>query len=544
MGDAHGHPCRASRHGSGARLTLGLGLRYTGSIVDLAIQESEGNSLVRVRYAPSPTGTLHIGGARTALFNYLYARHHGGSFVLRVEDTDQTRQVVGSEAAMLEGLRSLGILWDEGPEAGGEYGPYHQSERTPSYRQAARQLLAEGKVYRCFCTPEALAADREERQRQHLPPRYVGRCRELSAEASQVRAQSEPFVLRLKVPTGGATVVHDLIRGEVKFDNQQLDDFVIMKPDDTPVYNFAVVIDDAAMAISHVIRGEEHLSNTPKQILVAEALGLPVPAYAHVPMILAPDRSKLSKRHGATSVEEYRQQGILPAALVNYLLLLGWSSPDGEEIMNLQRAAADFDLDRVQHTAAIYDQKKLEWMNAQYLRSISLAALEQAVIPFLEQAAVPYQSGPSLSEALELTRERARTLVELSEGLRFLFDPPRTFDAKGVEKQFADPALPDRLDQLVEALQDASVWDHDGLAAIFDATAERLEVKRAALIHPTRLALTGKTVGPGLFELIVVLGQDRTLAQLRWVAAALRTPSGVAKTEVRSTVTTGPTGPS
>jgi len=257
--------------------------------------------LVRVRYAPSPTGTLHIGGARTALFNFLFARHHRGKMVLRVEDTDQGRLVPGSEAAMMEGLRSLGILWDEGPDVGGEYGPYRQSERQELYRLHLKRLESEGKAYRCYCTPEELEAERSRQRAQGLPPRYSGRCRALTP-ADWAQREGMPYVLRLKVPREGRTVVQDLIRGAVQFEHAVLDDFILCKTDGSPVYNFAAAVDDHAMAITHVIRGEEHLSNTPKQILVSQALGYSLPAYAHVPMILAPDRSKLSKRHGATSV--------------------------------------------------------------------------------------------------------------------------------------------------------------------------------------------------------------------------------------------------
>ncbi|MHB1956001.1 MAG: glutamate--tRNA ligase, partial [Sulfobacillus sp.] len=333
--------------------------------------------MVRTRYAPSPSGTLHIGGARTALFSFLFAKHHGGDFVLRVEDTDRARLVSGSEEALMRSMESLGILWDEGPDVGGPYGPYRQSERLVEHQRYAAQLLDEGKAYRCYCTPEELDAARKARQAQGLPPRYMGTCRKITVD-DPIHQTHKPYVLRLKIPLSGVTVVDDMIRGHVSFDNAILDDFVIVKTDGTPTYNFAVVIDDWAMHISHVIRAEEHLSNTPKQILVYEALNFSLPQFAHIPMVLAPDRSKLSKRHGATSVEEYAAQGILPEALANYLLLLGWSSPDGREFMTVADAIPLFSLDRVQHTAAVYDQKKLEWMNAQYLKSLPVTTVAQA----------------------------------------------------------------------------------------------------------------------------------------------------------------------
>ncbi|NMP23638.1 glutamate--tRNA ligase [Sulfobacillus harzensis] len=476
--------------------------------------------VVRVRYAPSPTGTLHIGGARTALFNFLFARHTNGTFVLRVEDTDQARQVPGSEEAMIRGLKSLGILWDEGPDTPSQpYGPYRVTERMARHQELARQLLAEGKAYRCFCTPEELEAERNRRRAEGLPPRYSGRCRTLTPEASKARAEAgERWVLRLVVPEEGETIVEDIIRGTVRFENRILDDFVLMKPDFTPVYNFAVAIDDHDMAITHVIRGEEHLSNTPKQILVMKALGFDLPKFAHLPMILAPDRTKLSKRHGATSVEEYRDQGILPEALVNYLLLLGWSAPDGREIMTLDEAAQEFTLERVQHTAAIYDQKKLEWMNHEYFVRLPVERIVEAVQPFITYDT---SQGPDFHAVVALSRERSFTLVQLAESMRFFYERPSTYESKGVQKHFGGHVV-ERLEALVERLEQLTAWDHDILLSAYDTLSGELSIKRAELIHPTRLAVTGRTVGPGLFELVALLGRDETLARLRTSAELIR----------------------
>ncbi len=467
--------------------------------------------MVRVRYAPSPTGTLHIGGARTALFNYLFARHMGGKFVLRVEDTDQSRKIPGSEEAMMRGLKSVGALWDEGPDTdGAPYGPYRVSERLHRHRQAADMLLAEGHAYRCFCTPEELEEERRGRQAQGLPPRYSGRCRSLSAEEVKIRADQRS-VVRLKVPLEGETVVHDIIRGEVRFENRIFDDFVIMKPDYTPVYNFAVAIDDHDMAITHVIRGEEHLPNTPKQLFVMDALGFAVPQFAHLPMILAPDRSKLSKRHGATSVEEYRDQGIILPALANYLLLLGWSSPDGQELLTLEEAVAQFSLKRVQHTAAIYDQKKLEWMSHQYMTRLSVSEIAEMARPFINYALKPQ---PEFEAVVDVSRERAFTLVQLAQQMRFFYEAPESYEAKGVAKHFGEGAA-QRLELLAEHLAALPEWNHDSLVGAYDALSESLGVKRAALIHPTRLALTGRTVGPGLFEIVELLGRELVVERLR-----------------------------
>ena len=356
------------------------------------------------------------------------------------------------------------------------------------------------------------------RQQQNLPPRYSGRCRSLTEDA--VRARSgERSVLRLKVPVDGETVVHDLIRGDVRFDNAVFDDFVLMKPDYTPVYNFAVAIDDSDMGITHVIRGEEHLSNTPKQIFVMQALGLNLPAYAHLPMILAPDRSKVSKRHGATSVEEYRQQGIMLPALVNYLLLLGWSSPTGREIMSLDEVVAAFTLERVQHTAAIYDQKKLEWINHEYLTTLPVDQVAEAVRPFLDYRV---DDGPDFMAVVALSRDRAYTLVQLASQMRFFYHDPERYEAKGVAKHFGGSAAA-RLNLLADRLEAVDDWSHDTLMATYDAVSETLAVKRAELIHPTRLAVTGRTVGPGLFELVELVGKQTVIRRLRGASDRIQT---------------------
>lgn len=476
--------------------------------------------MVRVRYAPAPTGTLHIGGARTALFNYLFARHHEGVFVLRLEDTDTAREVAGSAEGMIAGLRALGLTWQEGPDVGGAYGPYLQSERMSRYQAALDHLERTGRAYRCYCTPGELEALRVERRQAGLPPRYMGTCRHLTAADHQAR-RDQPYVLRLRVPDEGQTVVQDLIRGTVVFENSVLDDFVIRKSNGSPIYNLAVVVDDVEMEITHVIRAEEHLSNTPKQILVAEAMGWKIPQYAHVPMVLAPDRSKLSKRHGATSVAEYQALGILPEALVNYLNLLGWSPPGDTEIFTLDEAAQWFELDRVQLTAAIYDQKKLEWMNAQYLRRLPPARVFDACRPFLRDLGIdPDASAPPIGNegAVMLVRERARTLKELAEGMAFLYRPVTSYDEKGASKYFSKETA-SRLSMLALAAESQDNWSAEGLEALFTALSEQWQIPRASLIHPTRLALTGTTVGPGLFELMAALAPQQAAARLRQAAA-------------------------
>jgi len=485
---------------------------------------------VRVRFAPSPTGSLHIGGARTALFNLLFARHNNGTFVLRIEDTDTERSTEESAQQIVRALRWLGLDWDEGPEKGGKYGPYFQSERWDIYKKEAERLLKEGKAYYCYCTPEELAERREAARKAGKPPRYDGRCRNLTAEErAKFEAEGRKPVIRLKVPQEGQTVVHDLIRGEVVFDNlSALDDFIIVKSNGIPTYNFACVVDDYAMELTHIIRAEEHLSNTPKQIQVYKALGYAPPQFAHVPMILAPDRSKLSKRHGATSVEEFRDQGYLAEAIVNYLTLLGWSPEGTEEIFDMQKAIKEFTLERVNKTAAIYDVKKLTWINAHYLRELDLDYITKQVIPFMikkeiiteEESKAQYDY---IKGVIEISRDRAKTLDELADNIAFFFKDVTAYEEKGVRKHFKKPNAAELLEKGADALEKVEKFDHDNTEQAFRNLTDSMGVKAAELIHPTRLAITGKTVGPGLFEIIVQLGKQKTVERMRkaaeWIKA-------------------------
>jgi len=488
--------------------------------------------MVRVRYAPSPTGSVHVGNAHTALFNFLYARRHGGQFVYRLEDTDTSREVPGAAETQMAQLRLLGINWDEGPDVGGPYGPYRQSQRAEYYRTALGALEASGRAYRCYCSAERLAAMRAEQAQAGRPPRYDGRCRRLSEDERRARAQ-DPYVLRLAVPKDGETVVDDLIRGAVHFQNSELDDFVIQKSDGAPLYNFGVVVDDHEMAITHVIRGDEHLANTPKQLLLYQALGWEPPVFAHIPMLLAADRSKLSKRHGATALRDFLEQGILPEALVNYLALLGWSPPDGREMLDLDEASRLFDLTKVQRSAAVYDPKKLTWLNAQYLRVWPVERVAERVRPVLQSRGVdpdrPAEGPPAISfvEAVELVRERAHTLVDLAAGLEFLYAPVTAYDPAGVRKHFG-PDAPDRLRKLAEALAQVADWQIPVLEELYNELADAWHVSRGALIHPTRLAITGSTVGPSLFHCLAALGQPICVARLQaaadWIVTRPRAP--------------------
>lgn len=475
---------------------------------------------VRVRFAPSPTGSLHIGGARTALFNWLFARHHGGAFVLRIEDTDRERSTEESARSILEILPWLGLDWDEGPDKGGPYGPYRQSERLPLYHAAAERLIAAGLAYPCYCTQEELAQRREEALSKGLPPRYDGRCRGLSPEErSALETEGRKPALRVKGPQPGETAVDDLIRGTVTFDNEKMmDDFVIMKSDGWPTYNFACTIDDAGMAISHVIRAEEHLSNTPRQIYLCSLLGYPLPQFAHAPMILAPDRSKLSKRHGAVAVEEFRAAGYLPEAIVNYLSLLGWSPGDEQEILPLDEVVRRFTLDRVNKTAAIYDVEKLTWLNGHYIRSADLDRLADLLVPRLQEAGLlDAPPGGATREwikgLLAAGRDRVRTLGEMPDLFHYFFTELTSYDEKGLRKHFT-PESADRLARARDTLAAVHPFTAEETEKAYRALAEELGVSAGHLIHPTRLALTGRTVGPSLFDVIALLGRDRCLARL------------------------------
>ncbi len=479
-------------------------------------------SEIRVRFAPSPTGSLHIGGARTALFNWLFARKYDGAFILRLEDTDTVRNIEEAALQIETSLSWLGLSWDEGPDKGGPFGPYLQSKRFPLYQEAVEKLLAGGHVYHCYCTPEELAQQREEARSRGEVPRYDRRCADLSREAQNAKkANGIKPAVRARAPRSGTTVVEDLVRGEVTFDNTHLDDIVIQKSNGGPTYNFACVIDDAAMHISHVIRAEEHLSNTPKQIVIYQLLGYDLPQFAHVPMILAPDRAKLSKRHGATAVEEFREQGYLPEALVNYLALLGWSPGDEREQMPLSEIVREFSLEHVSKTAAIYDVRKLTWLNAQYINSQPLEKIVTAVLPYLQKAGmVPKELSQKQKEYLdavvEAVRSRIHTLEELRDAVDYFYDANFDYDEKGVRKHFTKP----RVTEILAAGRDAlsalpeDSFDLEETEKAYRKVMEEKEIPGGALIHPTRLALSGRTMGPGLFEIITILGKKESLQRL------------------------------
>ncbi|ACL70627.1 glutamate--tRNA ligase [Halothermothrix orenii] len=475
---------------------------------------------VRVRFAPSPTGDLHIGGVRTALFNWLFARHNNGDFILRIEDTDAQRSTEESSRQIIKALKWVGLEWDEGPGVGGDYGPYFQSERQQFYQKAIDYLLENDKAYYCYCTPEEIEDMKKEADKRGEPAIYSGKCCNLTEEErKELEKEGRKPVVRLKTPDEGYTVVKDIVRGKVSFENRLLEDLIIMKSDGKPTYNFACVVDDHRMGITHVIRADEHLSNTPKQIMVYKALGYDIPNFAHVPMILAPDRTKLSKRHGATSVDEFMEQGYLPQALINYLLLLGWSPGNNDEIISLDRAIRDFKLDDVSKNPAVYDTKKLTWVNGQYMRSLPLEEIIKHALPLIKEAGFvnfPLNTDEEerLYKIIDAVRERSRTLVELVDGISYFYDDNFEYDEKGVKKHFMKDDTITILENDIDCLKKVEPFNREAIEEIYRARSKDLGVKAARMIHTTRLALSGRTFGPGLFTLVELVGREEAIKRL------------------------------
>jgi glutamyl-tRNA synthetase/nondiscriminating glutamyl-tRNA synthetase len=455
---------------------------------------------LRVRFAPSPTGQLHVGNARTALFNWLLARRHGGTFVVRIEDTDAERSTLESERAILEDLRWLGLTWDEGPEAGGAVGPYRQSERLDRYLAVAREFVADGRGYFCFCTPAALEAARAAALASGQAPKYAGTCRAIApAEAAARVAAGEPAAIRFVVPSDRAITFHDLVRGDVTFHTDVIGDPVILRSDGRPAYNFAVVIDDAAMGITHVIRGEDHISNTPRQLLVYEAIGATPPAFAHLSLVLGPDHAPLSKRHGATSVAEFRARGILPEALVNYLALLGWSPGEGQEILPLADMVPRFDLGHVGHSAAVFDTAKLAWMNRHYMKEAAPGRLAVDALPYFLRAGVIRQDTPAarayLASLLPMAAGSVDRVEEIPERLAFIFDWKAEVAAALVR---AESGGADAVAAFAAEVATGGPLDREAFRAAASRVRERTSLKGRALFHPLRVALTAADSGPEL----------------------------------------------
>jgi glutamyl-tRNA synthetase len=470
---------------------------------------------VRTRYAPSPTGALHIGNVRSGLFAYLFARHNGGSFILRIDDTDQERSTGESLEEILESLRWLGIEWDEGPPDAN----YFQSNRFERYRQGALELLRQRKAYPCYCTAEELEAKRRQAEREHRKPGYDGKCRELpfSADLSLPdRSAGRNYTIRFRAPRTGETVVNDLIKGRAVFDNAELDDLIIFRSDGVPTYNFATVLDDADFAITHVVRGDDHLPNTPRQMQIFYALGLVPPEYAHLPMVMGPDGQKLSKRHAATSVFAYRDLGYFPEALLNYLARLGWSHGD-QEIFSKQELIQYFDFADCGKSAGIFNAEKLLWLNFHYLKERPLAQLARDVRPFIAQAGYATAPGDDawLERMVATLRERAKTLVELVDFAKFYLSDEITIDPKAAAK-FLNPAMFEPLAALASELESiAEDFVETRIQEAFERVLARFKMKLGQLAQPVRVALTGGTVSPGIYEVIAVLGRQRTIARLR-----------------------------
>ncbi len=476
---------------------------------------------LRVRFAPSPTGYLHVGGARTALFNWLLARRSGGVFVLRIEDTDMERSSDAMVQGILDGMRWLGLTWDEGPEVGGPHAPYFQSQRLDRYRAVAAQLVASGHAYYDYRTaaPKAKTADDEETPEAFGPKSYDETSVTLTpAEVAAREAAGTPRAIRFRVPTEGRTTFHDAVHGEIGFDNAGLEDFVVLRSDGFPTYHLSVVVDDMDMAITQVIRGDDHISNTPKQVLLYQALGVPVPGFAHVPLILGPDKKRLSKRHGATSVMEYATQGFVPEAMVNFLALLGWSPGDDQELFTADELVARFDLAGISGGNAVFNPEKLEWMNNQHIMRLPDDVLVEHVRPWLEQAGLWREGfdGPDrawLVQALGLLRPRARRLGDIPEGLAPLMRPV-VFETTAAVKHLT-PAVAPHLEALADALVALPSFDAATIERCIRGLAEAAGLKPGPFMQAVRVSITGRTVSPGLFETLELLGREESVARVR-----------------------------
>jgi len=451
---------------------------------------------IRTRFAPSPTGMLHIGGARTALFSWLYARHHGGEFVLRIEDTDRQRSTDEATQVILDGLKWLGLDWDTEP--------VFQASRQPEHVRAAQQLIDKGLAYRCYCSREELDTMREDQRACGKKPKYDGRCRH-----RREHPEGLPFVVRFRSPDEGETIVRDMVLGDVVFDNGELDDLIILRSDGSPTYNLAVVVDDAAMGITHVVRGSDHLNNTPRQIQLYQALALQPPVFAHIPLIHGPDGAKMSKRHGAVAITEYREAGYLPDAVVNYLARLGWSHGD-EEVFSRQQLIDLFDLEHVGKTASRFDQQKLDWLNGHYLHQSEPSALVNEVARLLDADTA---GGPDLAAVIASLQERSKNIIDLAAGACFFYRRPVVFDEKAVKKNFKEgtDAL---LDAFVEQAGTLDEWKPETIHGVIVAVCEQFEVGMGKLAQPIRILISGGPVSPPIDVTLALLGCQETLARI------------------------------
>ncbi|QGG49209.1 glutamate--tRNA ligase [Heliorestis convoluta] len=480
---------------------------------------------IRVRFAPSPTGPLHIGGARSALFNYLLARRYGGQFIVRIEDTDLERSNKESEQNILESLRWLGIHWDEGIEMGGDHGPYRQTERLESYQKGVEQLLAQGHAYRCYCSEEELEAERQAFLAKGELPRYSGKCRTLQKEKEQEYVEEgRKAVIRFRVPEQGTIAVDDLVRGHVSFDCAGIGDYVIVKSDGIPTYNYAVVIDDASMEITHVIRGEEHLSNTPRQLLIYRALQLKEPRFAHVSLILGKDRSKMSKRHGSTSVVAYRSQGYLPEALINFLVLLGWSPEGEEEIFPLEELVRQFSLDRVAKNPAVFDLDKLNWLNGLYIRKTPVDRLVKMALPYLQEAGyIPVEltedDHRKVTMMMEALQEKLAYVGQVQDYGALFFAETVTLENEEAKKILQEEQVPRLLESFLAKLEEDRDMEPAAIKKMLKEVNKETKISGKALFMPLRVALSGQQQGPDLPYLIALLGKEGVRNRLRQTTA-------------------------
>jgi glutamyl-tRNA synthetase len=474
--------------------------------------QSEAETSVRLRFAPSPTGYPHLGNIRTALFNWLFARHHGGKFILRIEDTDIARKVEGAVEVIVDSLQWLGLNWDEGP--------YFQSQRLPIYHEIAHRLLEEGHTYLCYCSPERLETMRQEQAKRKQPPKYDRHCRDLTQhERTRLEATGITPVIRFKTPLEGETTFYDLIHGPVTFKHATLDDFILLKSDGYPTYHLANVVDDHLMAISHVLRADEWLSSTPRHVLLYQALSWQPPQLAHLPMILGPDRAKLSKRHGATTITEYQKQGYLPDAMVNFLVLLGWSLDDRTELLSQEELIKHFSLERVGKTAAIFNKDKLEWMNGVYLRALILGEFVQQAMPFLDRDLPESVKRPLdnsyVSQVLSLIQERAKTLAEVPQLASFFFLDEVKYDTGLLLSGKRDAKSAAKAMTIAsQKLEEVTTWDATTLEGVLRPLATELNLGTGELFGLLRVAVTARTAAPPLFETMAVLGKGKCLKRL------------------------------
>jgi len=479
-------------------------------MLEVGLAVSKGT--VRVRFAPSPTGYPHLGNIRTALFNWVFARHSSGVFILRIEDTDVARLVEGATETILGSLRWLGLNWDEGP--------YFQSQRLELYREASDRLVKQGLAYHCYCSPQRLDSMRQEQMKRKQPPGYDRHCRNLTGEQrDEMEASGIIPVVRFKAPLEGQTSFQDLLRGEITFENNTLDDFVLLKSDGYPTYHLANIVDDHLMEISHVLRADEWLSSTPRHVLLYQALGWQPPQFAHLPMILGADRSKLSKRHGATSITEYQEQGYLPEAMFNFLALLGWALDDKTELITREDIVKHFSLERISRTAAVFNKDKLDWMNGVYLRDLSLEEFTQRAIPFLERDLPVDVKRPLdidyIRQIAPLIQERARTLAEVPQLSEFFFVDELKYDAGLLLGKIEKAEAIKSLQTSIAKMDDLKDWGTASLEAVFRPLADELKLKTSVFFGLLRMAVTGRTAAPPLFQTMEVLGRERCLRRLK-----------------------------